>query len=102
MSLPRFSRYSQFVDDTPRNLIYCGHCLSHNMIIYDGRGTWDTVIYDDDKIECLDCGFKGETKDHKLMSKKHHDKIIFNVNRINKINKIKERICGVITVEKQR
>lgn len=82
--------YDISINDEPIKL-YCGRCLSHNMKIYEGIGIWDSIVCQNDKMECLDCGFKGETKVHKLLSEKMRNKLIFGITRINKIKKIKNK-----------
>lgn len=94
MPLPHYNPYRPLSDinDGPRNGIYCGYCLSSNMKVYEGNGVWEYNISEDDKLECLDCGWKGGPKDCKLMTKKVHDKIILNINRRKKIEKIKNKL----------
>lgn len=72
----------------PRKYLYCGNCLSFNLKIYEGKGEWNVVIYVDDKCECLDCGWKGDSKTCLSMSKGERDNKYLNINRRNKIKKI--------------
>jgi len=95
--LPHFNPLrpiSNYVEDGPKNHLYCGHCLSDNMKVYEGNGSWKHSVYQDDKLECLDCGWKGGPNDCKLMSKKTHDKNFLYITRLIKINKIRKRCLG--------